>query len=163
MRVASQYPHQDEAADTDHVASAGQEEIERRRELPEPIVAALIERGLFRLLLPRALSGAELCPAVYVEVIREVAKHDASTAWCWANVRCDDSGLLGSGGAGILAASAASSPGSTSPAGRERYRAAGSAEPGASPAAAITRAGSARMCRSSGPTGRRSGGPMAAR
>jgi len=56
------------------------EEIERRRELPEPIVEALVERGLFRLLLPRALGGAELPPAVYVQVIEEVAKHDASTA-----------------------------------------------------------------------------------
>src|SRR5271166_2022478 len=58
------------------------EEIERRRELPEPIVEALVERGLFRLLLPRALGGGELPPARYVEVVEEIAKHDASTAWC---------------------------------------------------------------------------------
>jgi len=58
------------------------DEIERRRELPEPIVDALVERGLFRLLLPRSFGGAELPPAAYVEVIEEVAKHDASTAWC---------------------------------------------------------------------------------
>ena len=63
------------------LAAAG-EDIERRRELPEAIVEALIERGLFRLLLPRALGGAELRPAAYVAVIEEVAKHDASTAWC---------------------------------------------------------------------------------
>jgi indole-3-acetate monooxygenase len=62
--------------------AAAAEEIERRRELPEEIVEALIECGLFRLLLPRALGGAELPPAAYVEVIEEVAKHDASTAWC---------------------------------------------------------------------------------
>jgi alkylation response protein AidB-like acyl-CoA dehydrogenase len=61
---------------------AAAEEIERRRELPDPIVEALIEGGLFRLLLPRALGGAELRPAAYVEVIEEVAKHDASIAWC---------------------------------------------------------------------------------
>ncbi len=61
---------------------AAAEEIELRRELPEPIVEALVERGLFRLLLPRSLGGAELPPAVYVQVIEEVAKHDASTAWC---------------------------------------------------------------------------------
>jgi alkylation response protein AidB-like acyl-CoA dehydrogenase len=61
---------------------AAADEIERRRELPESIVDALIERGLFRLLLPRSLGGAELPPADYVEVIEEVAKHDASTAWC---------------------------------------------------------------------------------
>jgi indole-3-acetate monooxygenase len=61
---------------------AAGEDIERRRELPEAIVEALIERGLFRLLLPRALGGAELRPAAYVVVIEEIAKHDASTAWC---------------------------------------------------------------------------------
>src|SRR5690348_877147 len=62
--------------------AAAADEIERRRELPEPIVEALIDGGLFRLLLPRALGGAELPPAAYVQVIEEVAKHDASTAWC---------------------------------------------------------------------------------
>jgi alkylation response protein AidB-like acyl-CoA dehydrogenase len=61
---------------------AAADEIEQRRELPEPIVGALVARGLFRLLLPRSLGGAELPPAGYVEVIEEVAKHDASTAWC---------------------------------------------------------------------------------
>jgi indole-3-acetate monooxygenase len=58
------------------------EEIERCRELPDPVVEALIERGLFRLLLPRAFGGAELHPAAYVAVIEEIAKHDASVAWC---------------------------------------------------------------------------------
>ena len=61
---------------------AAAEEIERRRELPEPIVEALIDRGLFRLLLPHALGGAELPPAAYVQVIEEIAKLDASAAWC---------------------------------------------------------------------------------
>ncbi len=57
-------------------------DIERRRELPEPVVDALAECGLFRLLLPRSLGGAELPPAAYVPVIEEIARHDASTAWC---------------------------------------------------------------------------------
>jgi alkylation response protein AidB-like acyl-CoA dehydrogenase len=56
--------------------------IERGRELPEPIAAALIERGFFRMLLPCSLGGAELLPAPYVRVIEEIAKADASTAWC---------------------------------------------------------------------------------
>ena len=61
-------------------ASAG--EIDRRRELAEAVVDALVERGLFRLLLPRTIGGAELLPAQYVPIIEELAKHDASTAWC---------------------------------------------------------------------------------
>ena len=38
--------------------AAAADEIECRRELPEQIVAALVERGFFRLLLPRSLGGA---------------------------------------------------------------------------------------------------------
>jgi alkylation response protein AidB-like acyl-CoA dehydrogenase len=63
------------------LAAAGAD-IERRRELPEPIVAAMVERGFFRLLLPRSLGGAELLPAPYVAVVEEIAKGDASAAWC---------------------------------------------------------------------------------
>ncbi len=63
------------------LAAAGAE-IDRRRELPDSIVDALIERGLFRLLLPRSLGGAELLPAQYVPIIEDLARIDASTAWC---------------------------------------------------------------------------------
>jgi indole-3-acetate monooxygenase len=63
------------------LAAAG-DEIDRRRELPERIVDALIENGLFRLLLPRSLGGAELLPPQYVPIIEALARIDASTAWC---------------------------------------------------------------------------------
>jgi alkylation response protein AidB-like acyl-CoA dehydrogenase len=62
------------------LAAAGAE-IDRRRELPDAIVDALVERGLFRLLLPRSLGGAELLPAQYVPIIEELARTDASIAW----------------------------------------------------------------------------------
>ena len=91
MRAAPRHPDNDKsggcefiqrARELGHEIEAAADEIERRRELPEAIVAVLIERRLFHLLLPRTLGGAELRPAVYVEVIEEIAKHDASTAWC---------------------------------------------------------------------------------
>ena len=63
------------------LAAAGNE-IDRRRELPPAIVDALVERGLFRLLLPRSLGGAELLPAHYVPIVEALAEIDASTAWC---------------------------------------------------------------------------------
>src|SRR5436305_9921104 len=62
--------------------AAAAAEIDRHRELPEAIVDALIERGLFRLLLPRSLAGAELLPAQYIPIIEAIAEIDASTAWC---------------------------------------------------------------------------------
>src|SRR4051812_8638767 len=57
-------------------------QIDAERRLPEPIIDALIERGLLRMLLPKSLGGAELPPAQYVPVIEELAKIDASAAWC---------------------------------------------------------------------------------
>jgi alkylation response protein AidB-like acyl-CoA dehydrogenase len=71
-----------QARDVAPELAAAAAEIECRRELPEPVVAALAERGFFRLLLPRSLGGAELLPASFVPVIEEIAKADASTAWC---------------------------------------------------------------------------------
>lgn len=58
------------------------EEIERNRRLTEPVVSALIAGGFYRMLLPKSVGGAELPPAYFMEVLEEVAKADASTAWC---------------------------------------------------------------------------------
>jgi indole-3-acetate monooxygenase len=62
--------------------AAAADEIERNRELPASIVSALIDNGLFRLLQPRSLGGAELDPMTYIQVVEEIASHDASTGWC---------------------------------------------------------------------------------
>jgi alkylation response protein AidB-like acyl-CoA dehydrogenase len=56
--------------------------IEANRDLPAPLFAALRERGLFRLVQPVDYGGAELDPPSLVQVIEQVARHDASTAWC---------------------------------------------------------------------------------
>jgi len=58
------------------------DEIERTRRLTEPVVAALIENGLYRVLLPQSLGGAEAPPEIFMQMLEEVAKADASTAWC---------------------------------------------------------------------------------
>jgi alkylation response protein AidB-like acyl-CoA dehydrogenase len=57
-------------------------EIEANRRLTAAVLAALKGAGLFRLLVPRSLGGAELPLAAYAAVLEEVAKADASTAWC---------------------------------------------------------------------------------
>lgn len=56
--------------------------IEAARELTQDVVAALHDAELYRLLLPRSCGGAELDPAVFAQVIEEIARADASTAWC---------------------------------------------------------------------------------
>ena len=58
------------------------DEIERTRRLTQPVVAAMIENGLYRVLLPQSLGGAEAPPEIFMQVLEEVAKADASTAWC---------------------------------------------------------------------------------
>jgi alkylation response protein AidB-like acyl-CoA dehydrogenase len=58
------------------------DEIERTRRLTAPVVSALIENGLYRVLLPQSLGGAEAPPEVFMQMLEEVAKADASTAWC---------------------------------------------------------------------------------
>lgn len=56
--------------------------IEQERRLAEPVLDALFAAGMFRLLLPRSLDGGEVDPATFAAVIEEIAKADASTAWC---------------------------------------------------------------------------------
>ena len=58
------------------------DEIERTRRLTPSVVAALIENGLYRALLPQSLGGAEAAPEAFMQMLEEIAKADASTAWC---------------------------------------------------------------------------------
>ena len=58
--------------------------IEAGRELPPDIVEALHEARLFRMLVPRSLDGDEVSPVAFMHAIEELAKADASTAWCVA-------------------------------------------------------------------------------
>lgn len=57
-------------------------EIERTRRLTQPVVSALIENGLYRSMLPKSLGGAEAPLEIFMQMQEEIAKADASTAWC---------------------------------------------------------------------------------
>jgi alkylation response protein AidB-like acyl-CoA dehydrogenase len=46
------------------------------------VVAALVENGLYRALLPKSAGGAEVAPDIFMQMLEEIAKADASTAWC---------------------------------------------------------------------------------
>ncbi|MDH6263731.1 acyl-CoA dehydrogenase family protein [Bradyrhizobium sp. BR13661] len=58
------------------------DEIERTRRLTPDVVGALIENGLYRVLLPKSLGGSEAPPETFMRMLEEIAKADASTAWC---------------------------------------------------------------------------------
>ncbi|QDW41474.1 acyl-CoA dehydrogenase [Bradyrhizobium sp. KBS0727] len=58
------------------------DEIERTRRLTPAVTSALIENGLYRSLLPQSLGGSEAPLETFMQMEEEIAKADASTAWC---------------------------------------------------------------------------------
>src|SRR5438445_5488002 len=61
---------------------ADRDRIEASRRIPEDLAQELARAGFFRLFLPEAYGGLDLTPMVAMEVFEELAKADASVAWC---------------------------------------------------------------------------------
>ncbi len=68
------------------------DEIEAARQLPDHVVQLLREAGAFRMIQPRAWGGHDADPVTQILFIEEIAKADASAAWC-VMIGCDG-GLL---------------------------------------------------------------------
>ena len=60
---------------------ANADEIEATRVLPQPVFEAMADAKLFLMSVPRAIGGLEVDLPLQVQVIEEIAKGDASTAW----------------------------------------------------------------------------------
>ncbi len=56
--------------------------IDQERQIPAPLADEMADAGFFRLLLPRALGGAELEHPEFLRILEVFAGVDASTAWC---------------------------------------------------------------------------------
>src|SRR5512139_2008307 len=56
--------------------------IEQSRELPRPLFEALADAGLFHMMIPHQVGGAELDLPSYLEIIEALGQADGSTAWC---------------------------------------------------------------------------------
>jgi alkylation response protein AidB-like acyl-CoA dehydrogenase len=76
---------------TEHIArarrltpllAAAAARIDTARELPKDVLDAMHANGMFRLLVPRSVGGAELDPATYIQCVEAIASGDASVAWC---------------------------------------------------------------------------------
>lgn len=67
-----------------HIRAAG-EEIDRGRQLPDPIVRAMAEAGLFRIQVPLQFGGAACDPPTYLRVLEEIARANGSAAWILMN------------------------------------------------------------------------------
>lgn len=61
--------------------AAASEEIERTRRIGEPLLTALHDARLFRLLLPRSVGGDEVEPGIYFQATETVSRYDASVGW----------------------------------------------------------------------------------
>lgn len=73
---------------------ADRQRIEAGRRLPEDLTRELARAGFFRIFLPAAYGGLDLTPMAATEVFEELARVDASVAWCvwngntyWTTVR----------------------------------------------------------------------------
>ena len=70
------------------------DQIEREGRLPDGLVRALSETGIFRMLVPKALGGGEVDPVTYSDVLEILSRADGSTGWC---------GMIGTGSSWGLA------------------------------------------------------------
>ena len=61
---------------------AERDRIEAGRRLPEGLVGELARAGFFRIFLPAAYGGLDLTPVEAIDVYEELARADASVAWC---------------------------------------------------------------------------------
>ncbi len=56
--------------------------IEAERRLPPEAVAALVDVGVFKLFVPRALGGHEASVATMIAVLEDLARGDGALGWC---------------------------------------------------------------------------------
>jgi alkylation response protein AidB-like acyl-CoA dehydrogenase len=61
---------------------AERDRIEASRRLPEDVARELACAGFFRIFLPKVYGGLDLTPMEAMEVFEELARADASVAWC---------------------------------------------------------------------------------
>ena len=61
---------------------AERDRIETARRIPEDIAQDLAGAGFFRIFLPEAYGGLDLAPMQAMEIFEELARADASVAWC---------------------------------------------------------------------------------
>src|SRR2546428_12121425 len=60
---------------------AASDEVESERSLTEPLVQAMADAELYRLMLPRSLGGGEMDPLAHFDVIEALAQADSAAAW----------------------------------------------------------------------------------
>ncbi|ETX01660.1 MAG: hypothetical protein ETSY1_06470 [Candidatus Entotheonella factor] len=72
----------DTAHDLADRISAHTDRIDNERQLPPEITDEMADKGLFRLLIPPSLGGAQLDHPDFLKIVEIFAEVDASAAWC---------------------------------------------------------------------------------
>jgi indole-3-acetate monooxygenase len=60
---------------------AAADEVESARSLSEPLVQAMVDAGIYRMFLPRALGGGEVEPLTYFDVMEALSRADSTAGW----------------------------------------------------------------------------------
>lgn len=68
------------------VAEHYRDQGEQERRLPDAVVAAMREAGLFKLWAPVEHGGSQVELAVFMDAVEELARVDAAAAWTFANL-----------------------------------------------------------------------------
>src|SRR5215212_1540 len=88
---ATRHPLVEAALALEPRVRASAEQVEREGRLPDDLVLALSEAGIFRMLVPKSLGGGEVDPIVQLEVLEAISRGDGSVGWvsaiasgtCW--------------------------------------------------------------------------------
>ena len=75
-------PHVERARAAAAIVAPLAPRIEPERRLPAEVVDALVRAGVFKLLVPRALGGAEASVPTLLAVLEELARADGAAGWC---------------------------------------------------------------------------------
>ena len=71
----------DTARDLANQVTADADRIDCERQIPSDLAGEMADKGLFRLLVPRSLGGAELSHLDFLRILKIFSKADGSTAW----------------------------------------------------------------------------------
>ena len=75
----------DTATDLRPFVRGFQDEAERERRIPLPVVEQLREAGLYRMLVPRQMGGLQVDLQTFLRVVELIAEADGSSGWNLAN------------------------------------------------------------------------------
>ena len=98
--------------------------VDRTRAIPASVVDALRDAGVFHLLVPRTVGGAEIEPLTFLRVVEQVSYADGSAGWCTMIGGCYGifGGMLPPEGAREIFGDPATIVGRELPAGQRRGR-----------------------------------------